>query len=85
VRIREARPDDAEDVIALFERLYSETSFLLYEPKETVRGVEEYARRMREAAQTETGVMYVAEIGGGIVGVLFGNRGMARRKSTDTA
>jgi len=79
VPIREAKPEDAECVLALFERLYSETSLLLYEPGETTPEIGEYARRIAEATKSESGVMYIAEDLGEIVGVAFGNRGTARK------
>jgi RimJ/RimL family protein N-acetyltransferase len=79
VEIREAQPDDAGTVVSLLERLYSETSFLLYEPDEQTPKTEEYARRIRDARTTDSGLMYLAQTGGETVGVLFGNRGAARR------
>jgi RimJ/RimL family protein N-acetyltransferase len=79
VEIREAQPDDAGLAISLFERLYSETSFFLYEPDEQVPKIEEYARRIGKAREAASGVMYLAQIEGETVGVIFGNRGAARR------
>jgi RimJ/RimL family protein N-acetyltransferase len=79
VEIREAQPDDAGAVVSLLERMYSETSFLLHGPGEQVPKTEEYARRIGDARKTESGVMYLAQIEGKTVGVLFGNRGAARR------
>lgn len=48
MRIREATAEDAAAVIALFQQLYSETRFLLYEPGESVPGIEEYTRRITD-------------------------------------
>jgi len=79
VQIREANPDDAGVVISLFERLYSETPFLLYKPNEQVPKIEAYARRIEKAQRAERGVVYLAQIEGEAVGVVFGNRGAARR------
>jgi RimJ/RimL family protein N-acetyltransferase len=79
VDIREGQPDDAGAIVSLFQRLYSETSFLLYEPNEQVPKVEDYARRIADAGKAESGVMYLARIDGETVGVIFGNRGAARR------
>jgi RimJ/RimL family protein N-acetyltransferase len=79
VEIREAHPHDAGAVIALFERLYSETSFLLYEAGEQVPKIEEYARRIGVARKAESGIMYLAQIEGETVGAIFGNRGAALR------
>lgn len=79
MRIREATAEDAAAVIALFQQLYSETRFLLYEPGESVPGVEEYTRRITDIAHREDGVMLLADIDPGLVGVIFGNRGTARK------
>lgn len=77
--IRQAESNDAGAVIALFELLYGETAFLLYEPGELTPQVNEYARRIAENAKNANGVMFVAQIGEEIVGVIFGNRGIARK------
>ena len=79
VCIREATPDDAKAVISLLERLYSETHFLLYEPGELNHDVAQYAHRMDQAGRKGSWVMFVAENGDGMVGVIFGNRGVAKR------
>ena len=45
MHIREAQPEDASAVIALFEKLYTETKFLLFEPGEaTVHDVAIFPR-----------------------------------------
>lgn len=79
MQIREAVPDDAEALIRLFERLYAETTFLLMEPGELAWNREDYARRIGETQKAESGVMYVAEDNHELAGVVFGNRGSARR------
>jgi RimJ/RimL family protein N-acetyltransferase len=79
VRIREATPDDAGAVIALLERLYAETSFLLYEPGEMKSNVEVYARRMAEGIEKGNWTMFIADCDGSLVGTLFGSRGNAKR------
>ena len=80
MRIREAIPDDAESVVALFQLLYSETAFLLYEPGESVPRVEDYAQRIREVADTQTGAMFVAEDNNRLIGVIIGTCGNAKRR-----
>lgn len=79
MRICEAVPDDASNIIALLQRLYSETPFLLFEPGEMVPDVAVFAQRIAESAQQEAGAMFVAEMHGELVGVIFGNRGAARK------
>ena len=79
MHIREADPADASEVVDLFQRLYAETKFLLYEPGEAVPAVRETADRMALAAQNETGAMFVAEAQGKLIGVAFGNRGGAKK------
>jgi hypothetical protein len=81
MQIREAEAADAAAVIALFERLYAETSFLLYDPGESVPQVEDYAQRMDAARAARSGAMFVVESEHTLVGALFGTRGRARRNS----
>ena len=79
MRVHEAIPSDSDRLVALFRTLYSETSFMLFEPDEfTVTG-EQQARRIAEVSRSESGVMFVCEIDNDLVGVVFGNRGIARR------
>ena len=79
-RVREATPDDAAASIALFERLYAETSFLLWEPGEAHVTVEEQARRIAQTAENDAGVTFCCEAGGELIGVAFGSRGAAKRR-----
>jgi RimJ/RimL family protein N-acetyltransferase len=80
VNIREATPEDAAALIALWEQLLAETPFLLLEPGEATPRVDDYAARMADRSKTENGVTFVAEMEGALVGVIFGNRGNVRRK-----
>jgi RimJ/RimL family protein N-acetyltransferase len=77
--VREAVAEDAAALIALVRRLYAETEFLLYEPGEFVPPIVEYARRIHETSLREDGVMFLVEANNARVGVLFGNRGGARK------
>lgn len=79
MQIREAGPENAGPIIGLFERLYAETSFLLSEQGEMVPSAEDCARRVSEARKAESGVVYLAHADNELVGILFGNRGTARR------
>jgi GNAT superfamily N-acetyltransferase len=77
--VREAGPQDAAAVLDLFQLLYAETDFMLYEPGESVPPIAQYADRIRDVAKKEDGAMFVAESGSRVVGVVFGNRGTAKR------
>ncbi|MGZ5093860.1 MAG: N-acetyltransferase family protein [Burkholderiales bacterium] len=79
MRIREATPDDASAVIALLERLYAETNFLLYESGEMNSNVEAYARRMAEGIEKGNWMMFIAECDDSLVGALFASRGNVKR------
>ena len=79
MRIRVVTPEDASSVIALFERLYSETSFLLYDAGESTPRVEDYAKRIADGRARESFVMLVAENCDGLIGFTCGARGNARR------
>ena len=54
MHIRDVTPEDAGSVIALFQRLYSETSFLLYDAGEAVPHVEDFGLMPLEAAACGT-------------------------------
>jgi RimJ/RimL family protein N-acetyltransferase len=79
VHIREARLHDAAAIIALTERIYSETSFMLFEKGEVNRPVEPYAKSIDENIRTKNQLTLVAENDDQLIGVLFGSRGGARR------
>ena len=79
MRIREATPEDAPKLIALFETLYAETKFLMREPGEAVPPVEGYADRVAQGARTASELWFVAEIDGELIGVCFARRGFAKR------
>jgi RimJ/RimL family protein N-acetyltransferase len=79
VRIREAEPRDAAALITLFEKLYAETDFLLYEPGEWTSTEAEQARHLEESSRTGGRATFVCEADGELIGVTFGNRGSARR------
>ena len=77
--IRQALPADAPRVIALLERLYAETTFLLYEPGEMTVSAEAYAKRMADGIEKRNWVMFIAEDGDELIGAAFGSRGQAKR------
>lgn len=79
MEIREAMPDDAGVVLSLLERLFAQTTFLLYEPDEQGATAEEYARRMENARASKAGVVFPATVERETAGVLIGHRGSARR------
>ena len=79
MRVREAIASDSARLVAFFPTLYAETSFMLFEPDEFTMTEEQQARRIVEISQSDSGVMFVCEIENDLVGVVFGNRGVARR------
>ena len=81
MHIRHALPTDAAEVLALLEQLYAETTFLLYEPNEMTVSVETYAKRIADGIDKQNWMMFVAESGRDLVGLIFGSRGHARRTS----
>jgi RimJ/RimL family protein N-acetyltransferase len=79
VDVREAIPSDAARLVAFFPSLYAETDFMLFEPDEFNVTKEQQARRIEEMLRSETGCMFVCESDNQLIGVVFGNRGVARR------
>ena len=79
MHVREAIPSDSGRLVAFFRTLYSETDFMLYEPNEFTVNEEHQARRIEEMSRSDSGAMFVCETDNELIGVVFGNRGIARR------
>lgn len=79
MRVREAIPSDSAKLVPFFRTLYSETNFMLLEPDEFAVTEEQQARRIEEMSRSESGVVFVCETDNELIGVVFGNRGIARR------
>src|SRR5215470_16702104 len=79
MRVREAIPSDSARLVTFFRTLYSETNFMLFEPNELTVTEEQQARRLEEMSRSESGVMFVCETDGELIGMVLGNRGIARR------
>ena len=77
--VREAISSDSARLVAFFRTLYSETNFLLLEPNEFTVTEEQQARRIEEMSRSDSGAMFVCETDNELIGVVFGNRGIARR------
>jgi RimJ/RimL family protein N-acetyltransferase len=80
-RIRKALPTDSAEVLALLEKLFAESTYLLYEPGEMNVSVEAYAKKIADGIEKQNWMMFVAEGTPGLVGVVFGSRAQARRTS----
>ena len=79
MHIREATIEDAAAVIAFFQKLYSETNFMLFEPGEAVPSENEQTQQIERATRTESGAMYLCETEHQIIGACFGTQGFAKR------
>ena len=79
MHLRNALLSDSARLVAFFQQLYSETNFMLFEPGEYTVTEEQHAHRIEEMARSDSGSMFVCESDGGIIGMVFGNRGIARR------
>lgn len=77
IKIKEARPNDAQEFIAFLKQLDSETSFMLYEPGERKTNEEKMAHRIGET--NKNSLLLLAEDEGRIVGFLSAERGSANR------
>jgi len=77
IKIKEGRPDDAQEFISFLKQLDSETSFMLYEPGERKTNVEKMTHRIEET--NKNSLLLLAEDEGTIVGFLSAERGTANR------
>jgi RimJ/RimL family protein N-acetyltransferase len=81
VLIREAKVEDAPAFVALFDRVNSETTFMLFEHGESPRSVEQQSRIFEHWAKTDSGVMFVCEEDKELIGFVAGHRGVSRRQA----
>jgi len=79
MRVRDATPADAAKLVSPLQTLYSETTYMLFEPDEFTMTEAEQARRIEERSGTDSGATLVCESDDQLVGVVFGTRGIARR------
>ena len=81
MQIRKAKVQDAPAFVALFRRLNSETAFMLFEPGEALVTVEQQEQIFEHAARTDSGVTFVCEEAGELIGFVSGRRGAVRRQA----
>jgi RimJ/RimL family protein N-acetyltransferase len=81
VLIREAKVEDATAFVALFDRVNSETTFMLFEHGESPTSVEQQSRIFEHWAKTDSGVMFVCEEDKELIGFVAGHRGVSRRQA----
>lgn len=79
MNIRKAEVDDAEALLNLFNRLDHETDFMLFQRGERNITIEEQVKKLESWEAASSGVMFVASIGGEIVGFVVGVGGTANR------
>lgn len=79
MKIREAKEPDAQLMIDLFEKLDSETSFMMMEPGERKLSVEDQVKRIHSFANASDKLMAVAEAGDALAGFIIVSSGMAIR------
>jgi RimJ/RimL family protein N-acetyltransferase len=81
VLIREAKVQDAAAFVALFDRVNSETTFMLFERGESPTSVEQQSQIFEQWAKTDSGVMFVCEENKKLIGFVAGRRGVGRRQA----
>jgi RimJ/RimL family protein N-acetyltransferase len=79
VRIREAKTEDADALLALKRALDRETTFMLLEPGERTTTESEVAEQLQRAAARPNSVVLVAEVAGEFVGYVEAIGGGVRR------
>lgn len=77
--IRKVEPSDAESIVKLFNKLDSETTYMLFEPGERKTTVEEQENICKEFTASDNKVMFVAEKDSLIVGLIVGIGGLFKR------
>ncbi|PHV12403.1 GNAT family N-acetyltransferase [Chitinimonas sp. BJB300] len=79
VIIRSVEPTDAQNLLALFQRLDSETNFMLLEPEERNLNLESQTRLLEQFLRAERNIYLVAESDQVIVGFMVGTCGGVQR------
>ena len=70
IKITNARPEDAEELLNYMKQVFGETEFLLREPEEFEMTVEEEKEFLKNMNQSENNIFIIARFGGRIVGNL---------------
>ena len=70
IKITNARPEDAEELIDYMQQVFGETEFLLREPEEFEMTVEEEKEFLKNMNQTENNIFIIARVDGRIAGNL---------------
>jgi RimJ/RimL family protein N-acetyltransferase len=81
VLIREANVQDAAAFVALFDRVNSETTFMLFEGGELPRSVKQQSEIFEDWARDDSGIMFVYEDDQELIGFAVGRRGVGRRQA----
>lgn len=79
INIREIKPSDAEDFLALCKQLDDETKFMLLEPGERTTTSSEQEESIRQLLTNKQGTILVAEGSGHLLGYVGCKRGSYRR------
>ena len=79
--IREAKVQDAPAFVALFDRVNSETTFMLFERGESPTSVEQQSQMFDHWAKTDSGVMFVCEEDERTHWICCGPSGLGRRQA----
>ena len=81
VIIREAKPEDAAAYLSLYERINSETNFMLLEAGELQVSAADQAQYFQQSASAGSGVTMLAEAESQLVGLAFARRNFGRRQA----
>ncbi|MEK6749013.1 MAG: GNAT family N-acetyltransferase [Pseudomonadota bacterium] len=76
---RPATHVDAHHIVQLLSVLYSETEYLPHAPGDVIASPQQLAVRIEAGNRTGGAPVFVAEVKGELVGVVFGSRGMTAR------
>ena len=74
--IREAKPCDAESIVKLFNKLDSETEYMLFEPGERKTTVQEQEKICKEFAESDNKIMFIVQNDSSVVGFVVGIGGL---------
>lgn len=79
VHIRDAVLTDAENLFSFFQKLDTETHFMLYEPGERSTSIEEQEKQLTDFVGSDSKVMFVVESDAHFVGFAIAIGGFANR------
>lgn len=81
ILLREAVPEDAEETIAIVQKIIGESDYLMLEPGEFCPSLGEQRQLLERCARSDTHLFLIAEVDGEVAGILHFQPGKRKRNA----